>query len=248
MVKSAIFETFLAKAGSVPGIQIDRDKYLKQTFEREHRNELRDIILKGPIAAGISPQEVSWIADQAIKSEATQTTIISAGTGVFGGVAALAAIPADIAQFYGHLFRVVQKLMYLYGWEEDIFDEDGIMDDTTENVLIIYFGLMFGVGAASQLAAQIAKEAAKKVLRDVPVRVVKAFFTKQAFREVIKKIVKAIGVKTALKVSVSAGTKIVPLVGAVTSGALTAVFFIPMSKKLKKYLAKGEIDKSIDDD
>ena len=43
-------------------------------------------------------------------------------------------------------------------------------------------------------------------------------------------------------------SKIVPVFGAIVSGGLTAIFFIPMSKKLKKYLEKGELNKEDDDD
>ena len=31
--------------------------------------------------------------------------------------------------------------MYLYGWEDDIFDSAGNIDDATMNVLILYVGI-----------------------------------------------------------------------------------------------------------
>jgi len=210
----------LKNAGSVPGIRIDRDEYLRKAFERKHREMQDDIVSRGPLAAGISKSEVSLLADQAIKAEAFQTTLLSAGTGIFGGAAAVATVPADIVQFYGHVFRVMQKLMYLYGWKVDIFDGEGNIDDTTKNVLILYMGVMFGIDVASQVIAQITCQAAKRLLRDVPFRVIKACFTKQATREMIKKIVKAVGVKTAAKMTVSAGSKVVPILGAMISGVL----------------------------
>ncbi|MCM1186547.1 MAG: hypothetical protein NC251_10480 [Lachnoclostridium sp.] len=236
-----VFEVFLEKAGNMPGIRVDRDEYLRKTFRGKHRAILDDIIEKGPLAAGISKEEVGRIADQAISAEAVQTTLVSAGTGVFGGFAMVATVPADIVQFYGHIFRVMQKLMYLYGWKDDIFDGNGSMDDTTKNVLILYMGVMFGVKAASKLIAQIASQAAKRLLRDVPVRVIKAFFTKRAAREVIIKIVKTVGIRTTMKMTASASSKFVPVIGAVTSGTFTAAFFLPMSKRLKKQLADGQV-------
>lgn len=236
-----VFEKFLLKAGSVPGIQINRQNYLRKTFEREYGKKLDLILLKGPLAAGISDKDLSRIANQAIRAEAMKVTTISAGTGVFGGAAMVAAVPVDIVQFYGHLFRIMQKLMYLYGWTEDIFDADGELDDVTVNILVLYMGLMFGVEAAGTVLAQIAKTATKRLVRDIPVRVIKALVTKQAFREGAKKIVKLIGVKTTAKVALVAGSKAVPVVGAVTSGGITAIFFIPMAKRLKNYLEKGEI-------
>lgn len=157
------------------------------------------------------------------------------------------AVPADIVQFYGHQFRMIQKLMYLYGWDEDVFDQNGYMDDATTNMLILYMGVMSGVGAAGKALGHIAKVAAKRLIRDVPARLIKAAVTKQAFRKTLMHIVKIIGAKTSLKVTLVTGAKIVPVLGAVVSGGLTAIFFIPMSKKLKKYLEKGELSKEADD-
>jgi len=248
MMTDNILEMFLAKAGSVPGVRIERDDFLRKTFGWNYRKKINEIMMYGPIRAGIPVKEVGKLANQAIRAEALQTTVISAGTGVFGGLAMAAAIPADLIQFYGHLFRMIQKLMYLYGWEEDVFDGNGNLDDTTANVLVLYLGLMFGVEAAGKVLAHVASVAAKRMMRDVPIRVLKALFTKQAFREIIKKIIKAVGVKTTLKMTVVAGSKIVPIVGAVTSGALTASFFIPMSKRLKKYLEDGEMGRFEEDE
>lgn len=242
-----IFGKFLEKVGSVPGIRIDRDSFLRTTFGRSHRKELDRIIMQGPIAAGIPLNEISEIANQSITKEALEVTAVSAGTGVLGGAAALIAVPADIVQFYGHQFRMIQKLMYLYGWDEDVFDQNGYMDDATTNMLILYMGVMFGVGAAGKALGHIAKVAAKRLIRDVPARLIKAAVTKQAFRKTLMHIVKIIGVKTSLKVTLVTGAKIVPVFGAVVSGGLTAIFFIPMSKKLKKYLEKGELSKEADD-
>lgn len=243
-----IFEKFLLKAGSVPGIQINRTNYLRKTFERDYGKKLDQILLKGPLAAGIDDKTLRKIAKQAIRAEALKVSTISAGTGIFGGLAMAASVPADIIQFYGHLFRIVQKLMYLYGYTDDIFGEEGELDDATVNLLILYLGLMFGVEAASTVLAHIAKIATKRLVRDIPMRVLKALVTKQAFREIVKRVTKLIGVKTTAKVALVAGSKAVPVVGAVTSGGITAIFFVPMAKKLQTYFEKGEIKKLNDNE
>lgn len=236
-----IFAKFLERAGSMPGIRIDRDNFLRTTFGRNYKNKLDQIVMQGPIAAGIPLKEISEIADQSIKTEAIAVTAVSAGTGMFGGYAALIAVPADIVQFYGHQFRMIQKLMYLYGWDEDIFDQDGNLDDATTNVLILYMGVMFGVGVAGKALGHIAKVAAKRLIRDIPVHVFKSMVRKQAVRKIVMQIIKIIGVKTSAKLFLITSSKIVPVIGALASGGLSAIFFIPMSKKLKKYLEKGEL-------
>ena len=58
-----------------------------------------------------------WIRTEAvIRSERLKVSGISAALGTPGGAAMAATIPADIAQYYGCMLRVAQKLLYLYGF------------------------------------------------------------------------------------------------------------------------------------
>ena len=57
-------------------------------------------------------------------------TALSAIAGIPGGFALLATVPADTAQYLGHMLRVAQKLAYLYRWP-DLFEEDDEPDDAT---------------------------------------------------------------------------------------------------------------------
>ena len=57
-------------------------------------------------------------------------TALSAIAGIPGGFALLATVPADTAQYLGHMLRVAQKLAYLYSWP-DLFEEDDEPDDAT---------------------------------------------------------------------------------------------------------------------
>ena len=68
--------------------------------------------------------------------------------GIPGGFALLATIPADITQCDAHAFRIMQKMAYLYGWQDLLTDLDETDDDTLAQ-LALFFGLMLGVGGAS---------------------------------------------------------------------------------------------------
>ena len=60
---------------------------------------------------------------------------ISLALGAPGGVAMVATLPADIAQYYGYMLRAIQKLLYLYGFPE-INVENGVnIDDETMNLI-----------------------------------------------------------------------------------------------------------------
>lgn len=60
----------------------------------------------------------------------------------------IGTIPADLTQYFGHVLRILQKLIYLYGWEE-LSSMDGNIDDETTNILTLFVGVMFGVNGAA---------------------------------------------------------------------------------------------------
>ena len=79
---------------------------------------------------------VNKIAAHVIRNEAAKVTAISAAAGLPGGFALLGTVPADLAQYYGHVLRIVQKLAYIYSWP-NLFDSDGL-DSATENLSLIH--------------------------------------------------------------------------------------------------------------
>lgn len=238
------FETFLAKAGSIPGIRVDREAFLRKTFEKSKFNKHMDGILqKGPLETGISLKTVGRMADESIMAEAVKTITLSTAAGMPGGWGMAATIPADILQFYAHSFRVIQKLMYLYGYQDDIFDGDGNIEDETVTMLVLYLGVMSGVGLAGKALADLTRTAAKKMVWEISKTTIKKFFTNKTFRKIVLKIIQIIGAKTSTKYIISIPGKAIPVIGGVTSGLLTAVFFVPASKKLKKYFETGELER-----
>lgn len=78
-----------------------------------------------------------------------------------GGVAMVATIPADIAQYFAYMMRVMQKLAYLYGFEDFELNKNTISDDTM-NQIMIFLGVMFGVQGANAGVKKIAEATAKK--------------------------------------------------------------------------------------
>ena len=42
----------------------------------------------------------------------------------------VATVPADIAQYFGYVIRVMQKLAYLYDYEDFELNEESISDNT----------------------------------------------------------------------------------------------------------------------
>lgn len=57
------------------------------------------------------------IARHSIAFETKKSATMAFAAGLPGGFALVGTVPADVAQYYIHAFRVMQKLAYLYGWQ-----------------------------------------------------------------------------------------------------------------------------------
>ena len=101
------FELVLSSAARLPGVRIDREKYLVGALGKKFSLEVvATAVDSSPAAAGIKPEELSHIADASIRYESTKVTAISAVAGIPGGFAMAGAVPADLAQYFAHVFLV----------------------------------------------------------------------------------------------------------------------------------------------
>lgn len=222
-------EDIITTACKLPYCKIDRDVFLtKQLKGKVNSRQLAKALEKGTVNAGISMDTLNKIADGTIKFETMKATTLSTAAGMPGGLAMLGTIPADLAQFYAHVFRIAQKLAYIYGYE------DIDLDDATQNVLMIFLGVMFGVNAATAALAKLAAANAAKI----GARVAAKPLSKYAIYNIAKKVLAWVGVKLTKDGVGKAVSKAVPVVGGVVSGGLTVATFLPMAKQLEKELSK----------
>jgi hypothetical protein len=158
--------------------------------------------------------------------------LISAGAGVLGFKTMGVTVPADLLQFFGHVVRVLQKLAYLYGWPELLFNDDDELDDATQNQLTLFVGVMFGVKAATSAVGKIAAAMAQ----NIPRHLAQQALTKGTIYPIVKRVAAMVGVKMTKKMFASGAGKVIPVVGAAVSGGVTFAMFMPMSLRLKKHL------------
>ena len=127
----------------VPGVKINRAEFLRKELFKNYPEEVIDDAIKyNPSHANIPVEEIDKIADQVIKYERNCVSGISTALGMPGGVAMVATIPADIAQYYGYMIRATQKLMYLYGFPEiDVNENKSGFDSAT----IDLFGKLYPI-------------------------------------------------------------------------------------------------------
>lgn len=227
-------EDVILMAFKVPGVSINREKFLHKELNIKYPQEVIDkAIATTPMNANIAPEEIDKIATAVIQNERLKVSGISVALGTPGGAAMAATIPADIAQYYGCLLRVAQKLLYLYGFPQIEYKENEQAFDTeTMNQIIVCMGVMFGVANAKNALLAIAKALGTGVEKQL----VKKALTKGTIYPIVRSISKWFGVKMTKEVFAGFFKKAIPLVGGVVGGGLTYATFKPCCDKLKSVL------------
>ena len=96
----------------------------------------------------LSEERIDRLANACINNHLLKVTSLSFASGIPGGLAMAATIPADIAQYYWHTFVLAQKLAYLYGIP-DLRDENGNFTETSQDMLTLFVGVMMGAAVAN---------------------------------------------------------------------------------------------------
>lgn len=227
-------EDVIVLAMKVPGVHINREKYLRKELFKNHPDDvIEKAVATTPANAGIHQREIDRIADEAIKVERTYVSGISAALGAPGGLAMVATLPADLGQYYAYMLRAAQKLMYLYGFPELRSDEDGlVLDSETLNALVLCLGAMYGVAGAKNAINVMAHALSKGVEK----KLVSMALTKGAIYPVVKSTMKWFGVSLTKKVFANAVGKTIPVVGGLVGGGITFFSFKPCCDRLKVVL------------
>ncbi|MET7403078.1 hypothetical protein ABZS66_57320 [Dactylosporangium sp. NPDC005572] len=232
------FAAVLGASARLPGVRINRAAYLRSALARYcSEEEIAAAIAETPAAAGIPLEVLDRAANESIRFETAKVTALSAAAGIPGFVGMIAVVPADLAQYFGHVLRIAQKLAYIYSWP-DLFSDDGEdLDDATKGMLTLFLGVMFGAQSANVAVTRASSMIAKQVVRKLPQQAL----TKGVIYPVVKKVASYLGVQMTKQVFAKSVAKIVPVVGAVVSGGLTLATFLPMAKRLQKHLASLEL-------
>lgn len=224
----------ILSAMKIPGVRVDRAKFLRKELKPHCKSAvINKAIDENPAAAGIDPKLIDKLVDDTIKFERNAASGISAALGMPGGVAMVATILADIAQYYGYLLRAAQKMMYLYGFPDLDISEDGPnLDTATINSLTICLGIMFGVANANIAIKAMAKAFATGVEKEL----LKKALTKGTIYPIVKSIAKWFGVRMTKKAFAGFFKKVIPVAGGIIGGGITFASFKPCCNKLKATL------------
>lgn len=217
----------ISTAIQIPGVKVNRDSFLCDTF-KEVESEKRQVILdKGPVEAGLDREDLKKRAHKIIQSRTAISTSASFAAGLPGGLAMAATIPADLLQFYGVALRMAQELAYLYG-EGDLWENDFVDRDKVTNQLILYCGVMLGASGAAQTVRVLSSALAKQAMKKLPQQAL----TKTFYYPIVKSIARWFGVSLTKTTFAKGVSKAVPIIGGVVSGSITLATMLPMGQRL----------------
>ena len=144
-----------------------------------------------------------------------------------------------MAQYFGHMLRIAQKLAYLYSWPDLFSGDNDELDDATKGVLTLFIGVMFGTQSANAAVGKVAGMMSKQVAKKLPQKAL----TQGVIYPIVKKVAGHLGVQMTKQTFAKTVSKAIPVVGAVVSGGLTLATYLPMAKRLKKHLSSLELTK-----
>lgn len=236
--KDFSLETAISTAVKVPGVKVDRNRFLSDVFA-DQPERIEEIVSLGPVDANISREQLTRLAKKQIFLRTSESSAVSFAAGIPGGLAMAATVPADVMQFFGMSLRLAQEISYLYG-AKDLWKDGELDDERIRNQLILYIGVMFGVSGASAGVRVFSSQIAKTALKKLPQKAL----TKTFWYPLIKKICAAIGVKVTKKTLANSVSKVIPVVGGVISGGLTFASMMPMANRLQEQFDKSCFDYS----
>lgn len=229
--ETLIWNKILTTVLKMPGVKVDRVGFLRQKL-RPYCNQAR-LQMLGSVRPYtiVSDSVVDKLARQCINHHATLATAASTVAGLPGGLAMAATLPADITQYYYHVFVVSQKLAYLYGFP-DLCDEDGELSDVASDLLTIFMGVMMGAPVADKGISELSKAVAENAVTRLP----RVALTKAALYPVVSQVAKMIGMKLSKESFAKGIGRFIPIAGGLFSGGLTLFTFRPGANRLRKRL------------
>lgn len=216
----------------LPFIKVDRSDFLTKTFSNKI-DDMPKLFKEGP-QAFFSKEELDRIASNVINSNVLKSSSISFASGLPGGVAIAATIPADMAQFYGYSLKLAQEISYVYGYQ-NIWDNQDELTEDAKNTLILYLGIMFGVSSAGSTIRILSNKLALQALKQLPNKTL----TKHLYFTILKKVLAIFGTKLTKATFAKGVSKVIPVVGGVLSGSMNYLSLKPMANKLKDELGKS---------
>ena len=229
--ENIVWNKILTTVLKMPGVKVDRIGFLRKEL-RPYCNQSR-LQMLGSVRpyTVVSEQVIDKLARQCVRRHTTLATATSTVVGLPGGLALAATMPADLTQYFFHVFVVSQKLAYLYGYP-DLCDDEGELNDVATDLLTIFMGVMMGAPVAEKGLGELSKAVAESAVTRLP----RVALTKTALVPIAAQLTKIIGSRLS-KASLTKGVgRFIPVVGGLFSGGLTLFTFSRGANRLRRQL------------
>lgn len=225
---------FIRKVLRLKVVRIDRAQFLTSELRKQGISEeqIELAVSDRPAAAGIPDAVIEKVVKDAISVETRIASATSFAAGIPGGVAMAATIPTDLLQYYVHVFRLVQKIAYAYGWQS-FLDDAADVDDETLLELSAFLGVAIGVETATSTLTHFAVEVAEPAIAK---KIAAQALTKTAWYNPLKSMMRAVGVSVTKTSFARTASKVVPVVSGFVCGGMTFAGLSGVGKRLAGHL------------
>lgn len=231
-----IYYKILNKSLNAPGARVNRAEFLEKNLQKYCTVEqIEKAKATSVIKAGIPVVVLEKTARSIVKEHTLKVTGISTLTGMPGGLAMVATIPADLAQYYYHVIVLAQKLAYLYGYPQFKNDGSDDMDGDLVHHLTLFIGVMYDVEGANKAVLEVSRNLDSETISKVPGKAL----TETAYYILRKNIARFVGIKVTKKTITQGISKAIPIVSGIVSGGVSYFSFTPMAEKLRVTLKNG---------
>ena len=230
--ENLVWNKILNTVLKMPGVKVDRVGFLRHEL-RPYCNQSR-LQMLGSVRpyTVVSEQVIDKLARQCVRHHVTIVTATSTVVGLPGGLAMAATLPADLTQYFYHVFVLSQKLAYLYGYP-DFCDDDGELNDVAIDLLTIFMGVMMGAPVAEKGLGELSKAVAENAVTRLP----RVALTKTALVPIVAQLTKMIGTRFSKDSLTKSVGRFIPVAGGLFSGGLTLYTFRRGANRLRRQLS-----------
>lgn len=230
--ENLVWNKILNTVLKMPGVKVDRVGFLRHEL-RPYCNQSR-LQMLGSVRpyTVVSEQVIDKLARQCVRHHVTVVTATSTIVGLPGGLAMAATLPADLTQYFYHVFVLSQKLAYLYGYP-DFCDDDGELNDVAIDLLTIFMGVMMGAPVAEKGLGELSKAVAENAVTRLP----RVALTKTALVPIVAQLTKMIGTRFSKDSLTKSVGRFIPVAGGLFSGGLTLYTFRRGANRLRRQLS-----------
>ena len=229
--ETLIWNKILTTVLNMPGVKVDRVGFLRKEL-RPYCNQSR-LQMLGSVRPYtiVSDAVIDKLAKSCIHKHTVLATTASTVAGLPGGLAMAATLPADLTQYYYHVFVLSQKLAYLYGYP-DLCDENGNLNDMSTDLITVFLGVMMGTRVAEEGVREVSKAVAESTVTRLP----RVALTKTAVFTIASQVARLVGTRLSKDSFAKGVGRLVPIAGGLFSGGLTLFTFQSGANRLRRQL------------